>query len=568
MFLPKLTETKKSRDFQIEFRGLNHNYYVDEREFYDMENLSSTYYPVMAQREKRKISKDISGVTAMTAAENRLAWVQGTDFYWNGMKYGEVTEGKKQLVNMGAYICIFPDNKVFNTHSLVFEDMAAEYVTTDDVHYTLCTGDGDDLSVTAVSGTAPEDPENMAYWIDTGTVPHTLKQYSEVSGMWVSVPTAYTKIASNGIGTRFGEYDGVTISGSNVLNGDYVLHKVTDHAIVVIHLLEQVQTQAEPVSVERKIPQMDYVCELNNRLWGCSSEKHEIYACKLGDPKNWNSFAGLSTDSYAVTVGSDGDFTGCISHMGYVLFFKDDIIHKIYGTKPSNFQLTDVRARGVQKGSEGSLSVVNETLYYKSQSGICAYDGGLPAEISKPLGVRGFFEASGGALLDKYYVSMQDENGDSHLFTYDESVRMWHREDSLKAECFVTAAGELYCISDGRIVSIRGTEAMPIENAWDDEDEVEWFAETGEIAYAYPDRRYLSRLQIRAELFAGSNFCVAVSYDHGNWTEVFCKTSTSRETHLIPIKPRRCDTMRVRISGKGGFRLFAFGKTLEMGSDL
>ena len=75
---------------------------------------------------------------------------------------------------------------------------------------------------------------------------------------------------------------------------------------------------------------------------------------------------GISTDSYAMTVCSGGDFTGACSHLGYVLFFKEDVIHRIYGTKPANYQLTNVESRGVEKGSEKSLVIVNETLYYKS----------------------------------------------------------------------------------------------------------------------------------------------------------------------------------------------------------
>ena len=54
-----------------------------------------------------------------------------------------------------------------------------------------------------------------------------------------------------------------------------------------------------PVRMERRVPDLDYITECDNRVWGCSSRENVIYACKLGDFRNWNSFAGLSTDSYA-----------------------------------------------------------------------------------------------------------------------------------------------------------------------------------------------------------------------------------------------------------------------------
>ena len=78
---------------------------------------------------------------------------------------------------------------------------------------------------------------------------------------------------------------------------------------------------------------------------------------------------GLASDSYAMTVGAPGPFTGCASHMGSVLFLKRDALFRIYGTKPSNFQLNVLTARGASKGSRKSCAVLNETLYYLSDEG-------------------------------------------------------------------------------------------------------------------------------------------------------------------------------------------------------
>ena len=54
------------------------------------------------------------------------------------------------------------------------------------------------------------------------------------------------------------------------------------------------------------MPDLDFICESENRLWGCSNETRTIYASALGDPTNFFSYQGLSTDSYAVAVGSEG----------------------------------------------------------------------------------------------------------------------------------------------------------------------------------------------------------------------------------------------------------------------
>ena len=161
---------------------------------------------------------------------------------------------------------------------------------------------------------------------------------------------------------------------------------------------------------------MDFVTESENRLWACSSEKHEIYASKLGDPKNWYCYEGISTDSYAVTVGSDGDFTGACTYLGNILFFKEDTVHKIYGSQPSNFQVMSSSIRGVAKGSEKSLAIVNETLYYQSRNGIVAYAGSAPTKISEALGEEAYHSVHAGAIGNKYYASMCRGENEWHLF--------------------------------------------------------------------------------------------------------------------------------------------------------
>ncbi|MCQ4771898.1 hypothetical protein NE579_15845, partial [Intestinimonas massiliensis] len=83
------------------------------------------------------------------------------------------------------------------------------------------------------------------------------------------------------------------------------------------------ETATGGVMVRRKIPDLEYICESENRLWGC--EGHNIHASALGDPTNFFTFAGVSTDSYSVAVGSDGDFTGCAAYSGDVLFFKERV---------------------------------------------------------------------------------------------------------------------------------------------------------------------------------------------------------------------------------------------------
>lgn len=50
------------------------------------------------------------------------------------------------------------------------------------------------------------------------------------------------------------------------------------------------------------------------------------------------------------------------------------------------------------------------------------------------------------------------------------------------------------------------------------------------------------------------------------WDELIKLKGTNTVT--VPIRPRRCDHMRIRLEGKGMFRLFSVAKIISFGSDM
>ena len=585
MKYPYLSELKSTRQMIDVFRGYNHNLRIGEGEFYDMKNLTSNDYPVLSPRERRGIYKT-PGVPQGMVAKDTLCYVDGGDFIIDGERIpmGLTVERDadgniipKNLISMGAYVIIMPDKRYINTSDTTdYGSMEASATTFDTVSFTLCTLDGTAYEDVTVRDTAPSYPKNMDYWLDTSTTPNSLKQYSATSAMWVSVATTYVKIASAGIGAPFEEGDGVKISGiadKSIadLNNTMIIMGRGDNYIVVTGILPAALTQEAPVTVTRQMPNMDFVIESENRLWGCRYGEalngemvNEIYASKLGDFKNWNCFMGISTDSYAVTVGTDGPFTGAIAHLGYPLFFKEGCMHKIYGNYPANYQVLTTACRGVQKGCSGSLAIVNETVLYKSRAAVCAYDGSLPYEISAALGDANYSRATAGVLGNKYYISMRDDAGGYNLFVYDMLRGMWHREDGTRALAFCTCGGDLYYIDPtyGQIKTVRGTgepEKQPIE----------WEAITGVIGTDSPDKKYISRLDVRMSLELGARVYFFVQYNStGAWEQLYTMTGTTLQSFAVPIKPRRCDHLRLKIVGVGEAKIFSICKTISQGSDI
>ena len=600
MKYPSLNELSTERTMIDVFGGYNHNLRINDAEFYDMKNLTSSYYPVLSPRGKRGNYLSVENMQGMIAKDS-LCYVDGTDFVMNEYRIdmGLSTDAEycpKRLVSMGAYVIILPDKKYINTLDLTdFGNIEASYESTDSVTFTMCGSDGEAYEAKYRGVTEPkgDDIANGDMWLDQSTTPHSLKVYSSSSGMWVTIGTTYIKIHATGIGKAFEQYDGVSISGLKgvelldsatgdaiggtvasqlaEIDGTFVVWDKGDNFIVIIGILDTEQILSNSIKVERKMPAMDFVIESENRLWGChygvannGEVVNEIYSCKLGDFKNWNCFMGVSTDSYAASCGTDGQFTGAVTHLGYPLFFKENCLHKVYGNYPANYQIQTTACRGVQRGCSDSLAIVNEVLYYKSRNAVCAYDGSLPVEMSTSLGEISYSDAVACGHGNKYYISMKDAEGVYHLFVYDTTKGMWHKEDNTQVDFFCSCRNELYYVehSSKVIKTMLGSGKL-------DSDPVEWMAETGVIGHTSPDKKYCSRLTVRMSLDIGTEVAFFAQYDScGEWEKLFTMRGTSLRSFAVPVRPKRCDHFRIRIEGEGEAKIYSITKTLEQGSDI
>lgn len=580
MRFPALSPRKRYQETLEGFAGYNHNLRIGENEFYDMKNGSPDFWPVASPRKGRGLYAEASGVQGLIAKDS-LCYVQGRNFVINGYPIDlGLSEDPKQLVSMGAYVIILPDRKYINTADLQdFGPIEAEVTAEGMVNYYPCQSDGTVYQPDYIQPEAPQEPANMQLWVDTSREPHSLKQYSSALGTWASVETTYIRIEVPGIGRVFQPYDGITISGLEqqeyaqlkALCGDRVILATEEDSIILSGQLDtEMLTFNVPVTFSRKMPAMDFVIEQDNRLWGCryglnsqGQAVNELYACALGDFKNWNRFLGISTDSYYVSLGSDGPFTGAIAQGGHPLFFKENCLHKVYGQMPANFQVQTLSCRGVQKGCGRSLAVVDEVLYYKSRHGVCAYDGSLPVEISKALGDVPYEAAVAAALGSRYYIHMKNAaDGTGSLFVYDTAKGLWFQEDDLPVKLLCPCREELYCATeDGKILTLTGS-GTPYEEA------LPWMLETGIFGGSLPEKKYLLKLNLRLNLEPGSHLRILAQYDSlGPWVELGHLTGSSLRSFTVPVKPRRCDHLRLRLEGTGPARLFSITKTYSKGSD-
>lgn len=617
---PQLPESNASRNFQETFGGYNHNIKIADTEFYDMKNMTGDYYPVLSPRRKRSTVKNLSDFKCMICKDT-LCYIDGNRLYIGDREVTDFFETHKlksaeyKMIGMGAYLLVFEvtnkglDNGWYvnteNTDENGFIDNTKEINLDDNevnenddngirVVLSMCGRDGKDYNDITVSDTAPEKPTNGQKWIDTSEDKHYLKVYAATTSMWTTVSTTYVKITALQIAAGFKEGDAVSISGLvatvpaqdeaditeqvKFLNNTAIIQSIDESKneqneknngwLVIIGIIDRINTQSTgTVKIERKAPLMDFICECNNRLWGCryglnraGDTVNEIYACKQADFKNWFCYAGISTDSYSASVGSDGVWTGAVHYGREVLFFKENCIHKLYGSLPSDYQLIELKHRGIQRGSEGSAVIVNETLFYKTATDIVYYDGSLPVGISYQLGERSYRNAVAGSIGNKYYICMQDEQGNYSLFVYDISKQLWHKEDNIKIEAF--------CRVDNNLFAVVGNVLLDLMGVGSQENDFEWYAETGEIGYSYSDNKYVGRILVRLFKPLTSEIRLLIKYDDmTEWESVAEITGGGTRSYSIPIIPRRCDHFRVRIEGVGDCKIYSISKVLDIGSD-
>ncbi|HBP24548.1 MAG TPA: hypothetical protein DD632_03775 [Oribacterium sp.] len=527
MKLPNLSSINVSKTSVGVFLGLNETEIMKDAEFSEMKNISSDMYPGITCRKKRgDVLKKLSHPHGLFW-KNGLLYIDGEELYYKDEKVGTVEDSDKKIVGMGAYVCIWPDKVVFNTNDRTLNQIEASWAQS------------------AAATIAP-----------------------------VSAGSTYVKIQSTGIGKNFDRYDAVNLSGftsyGDYLNVSKVIQEKDDDYIVVIATdgdgaaLKNF-TQNSGISAKRSCPDMDFICEFNNRLWGCSSKNHEIYASKLGDPLNWNSFEGISTDSYAVSIGSDGDFTGMIAHQGYVVAFKEDHIHTIYGTKPSNFTLDTIEARGPMKGCEKSLCHVNETVFYAARNAIVSFEGSTPEPVSDKLRIR-YKEASGNQYDSKYFISLKDEKDTWHLYVYDTrrssqyNSELWYEEDDLELRFSCYAEGKLYLIDQ------NGN----LRTLYEDEEErlIDWNLVSGYLEEGSMNKKKVHRMQLNLELVPNASVELLVRYDNSPlWVRMASITADRRGSYQIPIRLKRAERYQYMLRGKGKFKLYGMTRIVEQGSE-
>ena len=305
------------------------------------------------------------------------------------------------------------------------------------------------------------------------------------------------------------------------------------------------------LKIHTDIPTMNSICVHNNRLWGTNPNGEFIYASKPGNPACFNTFEGLSTDSWYCEIGTKGAFCGIIPFRDNIVAFKNEYIHHVYGDKPTNYavpkQLEYCGCRDIKSAVQIGIG-----LYYLGNQGFYLYTGGQPVLISEKLGYR-YLSAT--AVTDgvKYYAEAVREDGVREFLCYDPARNLWLTETAFGLTGGGIYNGRLYC---------TGTDTM--YEFGTGEERVAFCAVTAPITENTSDLKGVNEFFVRVSIDGGQ---IEIATASGNGPFVtHCQRSTDGLYNFyIPVRFRGNDTVKIRIRGDGNVTLYDMERRIFQG---
>lgn len=527
---------------------------------------------------------------------------------------------KRKLIYSSNQIYIFPDSIIVKdlgsrwsegSKNRLFKAQRMDHRNTAPVNLQafMCDRDGKKCVFRWRQATEPtSNRQNGDYWLDT-SVPEkerVPKKWNSKTNSWDSAAFSYIMLLCMNDSDEFREFKtGMNLRMSMIGSISYV----SDNTTYPFDILDAKNTMPDglryneslptivktgrdgmydyivfpgqmydnynliTVFFDSNIPEFDYVTESENRLWGCVSDSNQIYASRLGQFDTFESYDGTTLDSYTVTVGGGGKFTCAVTYQGKPVFFKEDCMYKVYGNYPSNYQVQTSKCDGVKEGMHNTAQVTDGSLFYVACCGVMRYDGSIPTKISDKLGDLPMNSANPSVSAShsgKYYVTIN--NGRS-IYVFDARKGFWSiiniGEDviglfSLPTNVYASTNYKAYALLGGHINDvIISTEEYVLP----------WMVETGELSVYQKSggslmecKKYISQVIVRMKSEESVYFYI--EYDSsGEWEHIYTSEEGNLRTLTIPLRPRRCDHFRLKMTGVGDAEIYSIVKYIEQGSE-
>lgn len=260
---------------------------------------------------------------------------------------------------------------------------------------------------------------------------------------------------------------------------------------------------------------------------------------------DWTTMDSTGMTALRRALWQGGNVTGIAAITSRAVFFKRGYIFTLSGETPSTMYTQGISCPGLREDNRRSIAVLRDCVLYLSDTGVYAFSGGFPANISENAEITGT-DGCGGTDGVKYYLSVREENGEYAFYVYDAAKRLWHREESARAVSFAVIDGKV-CFCDAERGKIMTYTKEPAK---------EWEAELEYDEGTWKKKKY-KKIIVRGEFEDADVFLAA---DGGEPAAI--GHSTGKEE--FPVIPVICERLRIIIRGTGECLIKSIDRVFEV----
>lgn len=519
--LPELERSKTYKQTDNDFTsGLWHRPGRRQNTYYAGENMSGEAYPALSSRPPRRTWLRLSdGVQGMFCSNDLYLACDGElmrALSENRVEVlGNINTKPKVFAMLGNELLVLPDFKVYNTKTKLLK---SRYV-----RLTLANVVIQNENYVDEDGIARAKKFNTLHCVD-----FNFRDY-------------------------FSPGDGIMLAGTASNDGFYTIRSVEEFDL----RFDENSFAAEDIelcTITVTGPNLEGACTCEDRIWGYRG--NTIYASAPGQISNWFRYDGDEQSSYMQNVPNSTAFTGCVMHQGHPVFFTDGSMAEIFGDSPANFSIVQTCLSGVMSGSGASLCSVGGEMLYLSRNGVVRCSGSTATVISESLGLR---LHDGIATTDgrRYYLSAVNEQDVRALYIYDTVTGAWHVEDGSKISYLGYLSGDVYAYCSDSVVYILGYDNT---GHGTDMGAVSSYAELQPLIDDARGEIVPVRLGVRVRCAEDSELTLFVCYDDGEWEKRAQLQSEGERVWYVPLLPRPCHKLGIRIDGKGDYSILSVTK--------
>ncbi len=254
-------------------------------------------------------------------------------------------------------------------------------------------------------------------------------------------------------------------------------------------------------------------------------------------------FEQVPTAAQQISIGEGGDFTGGIRYNNKLIVFKSGSLYELYGTSVpfSFFKIADIGCI-----NRKSIASCNGVLYFLSEHGVMAYNGGLPKLVSAdcPSLADEVCDSTAGSDGRYYYIG-------SYYYDTQEGVWGKMRATAVNSVCYFN--GAVYYLQRKSIDGVQRDQISRYHPRRFDStlEPEEWFFVTKRFQEEHSHQKQLSKLYICVEPQQPVDINIWISTDDSEWKQLYTAhlTQAGRQKILLRVPP--CESYQFKISGKG-----------------